>query len=156
MSNTVHDLIEKTFLQKSGFKSLKDKPLPQKIEFKYHKLVVHFSFQFSHKYSFENSCNTLNNSWEKLHKPIYFRYVFGWCKSMFSCHNYASHILFLFLEAHIDVVGDTTHEIFSSWIPSLSSISIHKGHWLASTHVSDTYIALYFGLDHHLLQKYHH
>ena len=33
---------------------------------------------------------------------------------------------------------------------------IHKGHWLASTHVSDTYIALYFGLDHHLLQKYHH
>ena len=35
LSNTVHDLIEKTFLQKSGFKSLKEKPLPRKIEFKY-------------------------------------------------------------------------------------------------------------------------
>ena len=41
-----------TFLQKSGFKSLKEKPLTRKIEFKYHKLV-HFSFQFSHKYNFE-------------------------------------------------------------------------------------------------------
>ena len=145
------------------FKNLKEKPLPRKIEFKYHKLV-HFSFQFSHKYNFEFFSGMkipaiplqFMRETPQAYLLTFAMFLAGAVqKYVFLPQLCITYSLFISWSTHWCCWW------YRSWniqlvSPSLSSISIHKGHWLASTHVSDTYIALYFGLDHHLLQKYHH